>query len=136
MPEGVNAVDFMMLTNEKTKRAFAQNFPANQGATYSYADMLPWLDGTYPSSDWIGASMNTTAPQIQHNLNVNGGTEKASYFFNLGYMKQDGIFKSGDLDYDRWNFRSNVNVDITKRFRGQQNIFSEWDRTHVPRLLD
>lgn len=132
MPEGVGAVDFMLLTNEKTKRSFASNFPNNQESTYSYGDIKPWLDGTYPSADWIGAAFNTVSPQIQHNMNVDGGTDKANYFFNLGYMKQDGLFKSGDLDYDRYNFRSNVNVNITKRFRAQVLTSGHIDRKNQP----
>lgn len=132
MPEGVGAVDFMLLTNEKTKRSFASNFPVNQESTYSYGDIEPWLEGTYPSADWIGAAFNTTSPQIQHNMNVDGGTEKANYFFNLGYMKQDGLFKSGDLDYDRYNFRSNVNVNITKRIRAQVLTSGHLDQKNQP----
>ncbi|PTT00696.1 TonB-dependent receptor [Pedobacter sp. HMWF019] len=119
MPEGVGPVDFMMLTNEKTKRAFANNFVSNSEPTYTYADMKPWLDGTSKGADWIGLVFKKTSPQIQHNLNVNGGTEKITYFFNLGYMKQDGIFKTNSLDYNRYNFRSNVNINISKRLRAQ-----------------
>ncbi|RZM09205.1 MAG: TonB-dependent receptor, partial [Pedobacter sp.] len=132
MPEGVGAVDYMLLTNEKTKRSFANNFPANQESTYSYGDIQPWLEGTYPSADWIGAAFNTVSPQVQHNMNVDGGTEKANYFFNLGYMKQDGLFKSGDLNYDRYNFRSNVNVDITKRIRAQVLTSGHLDQKNQP----
>ncbi|TCC99592.1 TonB-dependent receptor [Pedobacter hiemivivus] len=132
MPEGVGAVDYMLLTNEKNKRSFASNFPNNQESTFSYGDMQPWLEGKYPSADWIGAAFNTTSPQIQHNMNVDGGTEKANYFFNLGYMKQDGLFKSGDLDYNRYNFRSNVNVNITRRIRAQILTSGHIDQKNQP----
>ena len=119
MPEGVSAVDYLLLTNEKTKRDFANNFIANTTPAYSYADIKPWLDGTNKSADWIGAAFKKSAPQIQHNLNVTGGSEKINYFFNLSYMKQDGIYKSNSLDYDRYNFRSNVTVNITKDLTAQ-----------------
>ncbi len=36
MPDGVGPVDFMMLTNEKMKRDFANNFISNQPPAYSY----------------------------------------------------------------------------------------------------
>jgi TonB-linked SusC/RagA family outer membrane protein len=132
MPEGVDAVDYMLLTNEKTKRDFANNFIANTTPAYSYADILPWMDGTNKSADWIGAAFKKSSPQIQHNLNVNGGTEKISYFFNLGYMKQDGVFKSEDLDYDRFNFRSNVTVNITKGLRAQVLVSGLMDEKNQP----
>ncbi|MDB5015076.1 MAG: TonB-dependent receptor plug [Daejeonella sp.] len=132
MPQGVGAVDYLLLTNEKTKRSFASNFMGNDVPAYSYADMKPWLEGTFASADWIGASFNTVAPQIQHNFNINGGTDKASYFFNLGYMKQDGLFKSNDLSYNRWNFRSNVNVKITDRIRAQILVSGHTDEKNQP----
>jgi len=132
MPDGVSAVDYMMLTNEKTKRPFAGNFIENMESTFSYGDIKPYLDGTFPSADWVGASFNKISPQIQHNLNMTGGTERATYFFNLGYMKQDGLLKSGDLNYDRWNFRSNVNVEITKRLRAQVLVSGHLDEKVQP----
>src|SRR5258708_14598713 len=78
MAQGVGAVDYMLLTNEKTKRDFASNFIANVPPAYSYADIKPWLDGTNKSADWIDAAFKKSAPQVQHNLNVVGGTDKIS----------------------------------------------------------
>lgn len=132
MPDGVGPVDYMMLSNEKMKRDFANNFLGNTDPAYSYEDIKPWLDGTFTGADWIGAAFNTTAPQIQHNMNINGGTDKASFFFNVGYMKQGGLLKTGDLDYDRWNFRSNVNVKITNRLRAQALLSGHLDRKDQP----
>jgi TonB-linked SusC/RagA family outer membrane protein len=132
MPEGVGAMDYMMLSNEKMKRDFANNFLGNTDPAYSYEDMLPWLEGTFKGANWIDAAFNTTAPQIQHNLNITGGTDKVSFFFNAGYMKQGGLLKSGDLDYDRWNFRSNVNVKITNRLRAQVLLSGHLDQKNQP----
>lgn len=132
MPEGVGPVDYMMLTNEKMKRDFANNFISNQPPAYSYADFQSWLDGTYSGADWIGAAFNTTSPQMQHNLNITGGTEKVNLFFNIGYMKQSGLLKSNDLDYSRWNLRSNVNVKISDRLRAQALISGHMDEKNQP----
>ncbi len=131
-PEGVDAVDYMLLTNEKTKRDFANNFIANTTPAYSYADIKPWLDGTNKSANWIDAAFKKSAPQIQHNLNVNGGTEKISYFFNFGYLKQDGILKSNDIDYKRYNFRSNVTVAVTKGLKAQILASGNTDEKNQP----
>jgi TonB-linked SusC/RagA family outer membrane protein len=132
MPEGVGAVDYMLLTNEKHKHSFDNNFISNQPPAYSYADLKPWLDGTYKSADWTGMAFRKTASQIQHNLNINGGTEKISYFFNLGYQKQDGVFKTGDLNYNKYNFRSNVTVNIVKGLRAQVLASGTMDEKNQP----
>lgn len=116
-PHSVNAIDYMMLKNEQTKRDFGKNFFIMRPPAFSAADMELYRNGTLQSSDWVGATMKDFAPETQHTLSLNGGGERINYFFNLGYMKQDGMFKSGDMNYDRFNFRSNINAKITDRLR-------------------
>lgn len=132
MPEGVGAVDYMLLTNEKVKRDFANNFVHNVTPQFSYADIKPWLDGTYKSADWIGMVFKKTANQIQHNLNIDGGNDKISYFFNFGYQNQDGVFKTGSLNYNKYNFRSNVTATITKGLRAQVLTSAWMDEKNLP----
>ncbi len=132
MPQGVDAVDYMMLTNEKAKRDFANNFVANVTPAYSYADLQPWIKGTNKSADWSSLVFNKTASQISHNLNIDGGNEKISYFFNFGYQKQDGVFKTGDLNYDKYNFRSNVSINITKGLKAQILTSGWMDQKNQP----
>ncbi|WP_219222715.1 SusC/RagA family TonB-linked outer membrane protein [Pedobacter antarcticus] len=132
MPEGVGAVDYMLLSNEQRKHDFNNNFLGNQAPAFSYNDIKPWLDGTRKSADWIGEAFNKSAGQVQHNLNVNGGNEKITYFFNLGYQEQDGVFKSGDLNYNKYNFRSNVTVDITKGLKAQILTSGMMDQKNQP----
>jgi TonB-linked SusC/RagA family outer membrane protein len=132
MPEGVGAVDYMMLTNEKVKRDFANNFVHNLTPQFSYADMKPWIDGTNKPVDWIDLVFRKTANQIQHNLNIDGGNDKINYFFNFGYLKQDGVFKTGDLNYNKYNFRSNVTANITKGLKAQILTSAWMDEKNQP----
>ncbi|WP_426668659.1 SusC/RagA family TonB-linked outer membrane protein [Mucilaginibacter sp. McL0603] len=132
MPQGVNAVDYMMLTNEKVKRDFASNFANNVTPQFSYADMKPWLDGTNKSADWSDMVFRKTANEISHNLNIDGGNDKISYFFNFGYLKQDGVYKTGDLNYDKYNFRSNVTANITKGLKAQVLTSGWMDQKNQP----
>ncbi|MFD2874247.1 SusC/RagA family TonB-linked outer membrane protein [Mucilaginibacter ximonensis] len=132
MPQGVGAVDFMMLTNEKVKRDFANNFVSNVTPQFSYNDMLPYLNGTRKSADWSSLVFNKTANQISHNLNIDGGTDKISYFFNFGYQRQDGVFKTGDLNYNKYNFRSNVTATVTKGLKAQVLTSGYMDQKNQP----
>lgn len=45
----------------------------------------------YPSTDWYAETVRKVAPKQQHNLNINGGSEKIRYFFSLGYLDQESI---------------------------------------------
>ena len=48
----------------------------------------------------------------RHSININGGTEKATYFAGVTYQTQDGNI--GKLDYDRWNYRAGLTAKVTK----------------------
>lgn len=48
----------------------------------------------------------------RHSININGGTDRATYFAGASYFNQDGNL--GRLNYDRWNFRAGVNANIGK----------------------
>lgn len=47
----------------------------------------------------------------QHNLDLSGGNERATFFFNLGRLHQDGIIKQAD--YTRTNLRLNGKLYLT-----------------------
>jgi TonB-linked SusC/RagA family outer membrane protein len=65
----------------------------------------------YPNTNWEKLVLGGTAPQMQHNLSFNGGSEKTRYFASLGYLDQDGLYKS--LNYKRYNVRINLDLYVT-----------------------
>lgn len=73
----------------------------------------------YPDMDWFDYMTKPAALQTQHNLNVSGGTSNVRYFVSLGYMFQDGLTetfgnKETGYKYNRYNYRANLDLDITK----------------------
>ena len=60
----------------------------------------------------------------RHNLNVNGGTDKATYFGGVSYYTQDGNI--GRLDYDRWNFRAGINAKIGQYVKAAMQVSGDW----------
>lgn len=74
--------------------------------------MMEYSTGKKKSTNWTKELFDDNVPQQQYNISVNGGSEKVNYFFNLGYLKQEGSYKSGSLNYDRWNFRSNIDAKL------------------------
>ncbi len=72
---------------------------------------------SYPNTDWQKAALKSFALQNQQNLNINGGTENVKYYVSLGTIYQDGLYRNGATKYKQYNFRSNVDANITKDFR-------------------
>jgi len=134
VPDNVDALQYMTLANEKNRRGFSNymNYSDPSKLLFTDQDRAPYLNGTKQSTDWMKLVFNNTVPQYQHNITMNGGTEKLKYYFNLGYMKQDGSLKTGDMNYNRWNFRSNIDANITKRLRASVSIGGYMDETNQP----
>ncbi|MDZ4810917.1 MAG: TonB-dependent receptor [Bacteroidota bacterium] len=104
---------------------------------YSNADLAKYKSGEdpifYPDIDWYDAILKKTSLQQQHNLNIRGGTDKVKYFISAGMFNQEGLFKDNlikaDFDpqirYKRYNFRSNFNFDVSRRFKVALDLSSQ-----------
>ncbi|MBC8033736.1 MAG: TonB-dependent receptor [Chitinophagaceae bacterium] len=107
---------------------------------YSDADLQKYKDGSdpifFPNVDWYKLMLRKNSIQQQHNLSINGGTDKVKYAVSIGMFNQQGLFNNTDLnpDYDaqvrfrRYNFRSNLNFTVTKRFRIQVDMSSQTEQ--------
>jgi TonB-linked SusC/RagA family outer membrane protein len=87
----------------------------------------------YTSHDWYKEQFGNTAPQNQYNLNISGGNEKVKYFTSVGYFSQDGLINNasyGGADvnstYNRYNFRSNIDVNFLKNWDVSVNTSAEF----------
>jgi TonB-linked SusC/RagA family outer membrane protein len=99
---------------------------------FNQSDFDAYENGTKQSTDWAGVAINKTAPQTQHSFSATGNTEKVNYFINFGYLNQDGFWKSGDLNYQRFNVRSNISAQITKRLKAEMLIGAIKDTKNAP----
>lgn len=74
----------------------------------------------YPDTDWTDLLIKKAALQTQHNFSISGGSERVRYFASIGVFTQDGLFKSfedeydGNFKYTRYNYRMNLDFDLTK----------------------
>jgi len=132
VPNPVNAVQYMQLWNENAQRNFGNNVNGNAPKAYSDSTIALYTSGKLPSTNWMKAITRPLAPETQHNLNMSGGNDKVNYFFNLGYLTQGSLFKNNSINYNRWNFRSNVNVNFTNRLRGAALVSGFTDLKNAP----
>lgn len=82
----------------------------------------------YPDMDWMNYIMKDATFQSQHNVNISGGTEKVRYFVSAGLLTQDGLLKQFNTGYDanfsynRYNYRANLDFELTKTTSLSVNI--------------
>ncbi|HLZ88625.1 MAG TPA: TonB-dependent receptor, partial [Puia sp.] len=132
VPNPVNAVQYMQLWNENAQRNFGNNVTGTAPKAYSDSTIALYTSGKLKSTNWMKAITRPLAPETQHNLNMSGGTDKVNYFFDLGYLTQGSLFKTNSINYDRWNFRSNVNINFTSRLRGAALVSGYSDTKNAP----
>lgn len=116
----------------------------NDGGLPAFSDeqLASFRDHTnpllYPDINWIDYCMNKAAVQSQHNVNISGGTDNMRYFVSAGFFSQNGMFKqfnaSDDFnfDYKRYNYRANLDFDLTKTTLLSVNIGGRVETKQTP----
>lgn len=122
LPNMLNT-DQYMNTLEKawdnSDRFGANPYTADKGRS-DFAD-TDWLDELFEQ----GKSQNLQ-------LTASGGNEKMQFLMSLGYYGQDGIVVFDNDKYQRINYRTNLNVDLTDRIKIGTNLqlsYSTQDKT-------
>ncbi|MDD5053123.1 MAG: TonB-dependent receptor [Sulfuricurvum sp.] len=95
----------------------------------------------YPDFNWRTFMVRKYFPQTQHNINISGGTKVAKYFVSVGYLFEDGYLKKFDNpysgysttpNYNRYNFRSNLDLNLSKDLTVSIKLGGRTEARYVP----
>src|SRR5690606_32366698 len=95
----------------------------------------------YPSNNWYKMLVKRWSPQTNVNANMSGGTDRISYFLNVGYLNQGGnmhTLPEDTLKYDpsfkldRYSFRSNVDYKVNKWLSAFLNLGTYIEKVNMP----
>lgn len=111
LPKMLSAYDYGRIYNAArgAGTSTGESESDNRRTQYFQADELEAMRGL--NYDLLDEEWSAAWTQ-RHGININGGTEKATYFAGVSYFSQEGNL--GRLKYDRWNFRAGVNANIGK----------------------
>ncbi len=127
MPELADAFQTMTLYNERSMNNI------NGGSLiYKDADFNAFRNGTRRTTDWNSLIFSSVSPQTEHNLSISGGNDKTQYYVGLGYFFQEGFFKSGDLNYEKNNIRSNITTKIATGLSMDLSLSGVLDQQNNP----
>src|SRR3546814_12419704 len=94
----VNAYDYALLRNQVEEQNGRQPIYDNTALEHYRLGDSPDL---YPVRDYVGEFMREGFPMKRVNVNVSGGNDRMQYFTTVGYLHQEGIFKTEQFDeYD------------------------------------
>ncbi len=73
-----------------------------------------WLSFNNPDNELWDAVVGTGVRQ-NHNFSISGGGENSNYYFSLGMLDEEGIIKTKDDDYSRYNGRFNYDYKLNDK---------------------
>lgn len=70
--------------------------------------------------NWMDAVKRDNALRHEHQLSINGGSDRSKFMVSLGYLNEEGILKT--TDFQRYNARVNVDTRVTDWFSANANV--------------
>ena len=155
IPKMANAVEYASINNETT---IYDNVPSTEWAaalaalnqTGSYTtiagskvtapfqpvDVKKYQDQSdpwgHPNTDWFKTTLKTWSPQVQHTLQVNGGSENIRYLASAGYQDQDGYYKNSATGYKQYDMRLNLDARVNKWVNTSINLTAREESRFYP----
>jgi len=114
----VNAREYASLANEARLSRFTDPvFSTSELEIIEYS-----LDqDLYPNVDWQDVMLKDNTSSYKGSLNISGGGSTARYYISGSYYNQESIYKDNlkseygkGSGYSRYNYRLNVDLNITK----------------------
>ncbi|HTL07629.1 MAG TPA: TonB-dependent receptor [Chitinophagaceae bacterium] len=137
LPKFLNAYDYARLYNEAR---------VNDGLSplYTQADLDAYQSGSDPyfhsNVNWYDEVLRKAAPVASYDLTLSGGDPSIRYFVVLNAVRSGGLYKafgsqsdeSSNSNYGRYNFRTNLDVNLTKRFLIEFSIAGAVEQKNNP----
>ena len=128
VPQKLDSYDAMVVSNEAIQRELM--YAESSWSAYTplqvadkYRNQTTQLQReVYPNIDWQKYMYKDFGKDYRLNASVSGGSDFAKYFCNIAYDQEGDITKDfdngkgyqGTMNYKRFNYRSNLDFNITK----------------------
>ena len=138
LPKMTNAYDYSILRNQvETQNGRQPIYDDVALEHYRTGD----FQELYPTRNFVNEFMKEAFPMRRTNVTISGGSERMRYFTTVGYLFQEGIFKTekfSEYDYspnskaNRVNFRSNFDIDINSSLKMFLNVSGYMQKKNDP----
>lgn len=141
LPEFIGSADYLSLLNEIAR-------DENKPERYTEEQILKYRTGEdpdlFPNVNWVDAITDDYGHNTRANLTVSGGSEILRYSLVGSFYNEKGIISrdkrqewNSSSSLNRYNVRSNVDVDVTKTTVFRVNIGGYLqDRRRAPESVD
>jgi len=84
----------------------------------------------YPNTNFLKETFSRNGIRTNHDISINGGQKSNQYFLSVGYLNDKGIVVKND--YSRYNFRLNLQTELTQNLTLTTRIAGSVERTNEP----
>lgn len=96
----------------------------------------------YYNTNWFDELYRDAAPVVKTNFQISGGNNRARYYVSFSYLRHEGMWNSQWTNYNerfstqhklnRWNLRSNLDVNVNKYLRVSLDLGGRIDNILQP----
>ncbi|HEU4469999.1 MAG TPA: SusC/RagA family TonB-linked outer membrane protein, partial [Flavisolibacter sp.] len=119
-PELLSAVDNMLLNNEAVANTGATVLPYSQ-ATIDLYRTTPANNLTVFNTDWQDLIFQNNGLLQNHNVIINGGSDKVSFLASGTYLNQQGIIVNNS--FKKYDLRINSDVKVSNKIKFITDLF-------------
>ncbi|MDR2086764.1 MAG: TonB-dependent receptor [Dysgonamonadaceae bacterium] len=143
-PKFLNSYETVTLVNEAYR-----NDGLETQQPFSAEDLLLFQTGEdpygHPDVNWYDEIFDPIAYQQNANLDISGGSQRLKYFITGGMFSQNGLVKdfsdpfnevNTNYYYNRFNYRSNLDFDVTEKTNLRLDITSRFMNINEPRSMN
>ena len=133
LPKLADAPTYATILNEID---YYNNPAGGLNQQYSAADIAKFGNGSdpinFPNTNWQKEVLRSVAPQSQHSLTINGGNENTKYYLSAGILNQESLITNGVTSYNQYNFRSNVDANVTDNLKVSLSLSGRQEDRRYP----
>lgn len=130
LPEYLNSAQYARLYNQaRINDGFDPLY--SDEAISNYANNPSEL---FPDVDFYDELLNTNTDFFRWNAQLQGGDGNTNYFFNLGYLNENGLEKFNTQSFNRVNVRGNLDYKVNNTISMFLDIAGRidiWDRSDI-----
>lgn len=86
--------------------------PASSNGQWGKPDYDPYTYA-YANTDWYKEIYKNNVFSHEHNVSVNGGADKISYYASFNYLDQNGLLRYGHDGVERYSATAKLNTTLT-----------------------
>ena len=136
-PEMTNSAQWAELYNEAFGRKYYSDEEIEKYRNHSDSDL-------YPDVNWFDALFDDMASNQRVNLSITGGGDNIKYYVSGSFYNESSIYKNAGniygynsaIKYNKFNFRANVDLDLTKSTILNVNLANIYEKSFGPGFGD